>query len=106
MEKAVNNNHMKKQIINFLSFVFLAGCFINCPVTGQIANNALSKKIVVTGKQITIDSLLRIVSRQTAVEFSFNSTKISPAKKIAVPKQSLTVFQWLQNLKQEVNIDY
>jgi len=106
MEKAVNNNYMKKHILPFLRLVLFAGCFINCTVMAQTATNALGKKIVVTGKQITIDSLLGIFSRQTAVEFSFNSTKISPAKKITVPKQSLTVFQWLQILKQEVNIDY
>jgi len=97
---------MKQQIITFLSFIFLFNCFTSSPIRAQKADKVLEKKIVVTGKQITIDSLLRIISRQTAIEFSFNSKKISPAKKVAVPKQSLTIFKWLQNLRQEVNIDY
>ena len=99
---AVNNNHMKQQLISFLSFIIL----INSPILAQTANKALEKKVIVKGKQITIDSLLRIFSGQTTIEFSFNSKKISPAKKVAVPKQSLTIFQWLQNLRQEINIDY
>ena len=104
LEKAVNNNHMKQNVP--VGFIFLISCFIYSTNVAQTANKALDKKIVVTGKQISIDSLLRIFSRQTTIEFSFNSKKISPSKKVVVPKQSLTIFQWLQNLRREVNVDY
>lgn len=103
--KAVNNKHMKLNNLTVAGFIFL-NCLINHSVIAQNADRALEKKIILSGKHITIDSLLRVFSRQTAIEFSFNSKKISPAKKVTIADRSLTLVQWLQNLRKEVSIDY
>jgi hypothetical protein len=97
---------MKQNNLSVAGFIFLLNCLISHSVMAQNADRALEKKITLSGKYITIDSLLRVFSRQTAIEFSFNSKRISPAKKVTIAARSQTLLQWLQNLKQEVSIDY
>jgi len=72
----------------------------------QISNNTFSKKIYVPAKEIRVDSLLRIFASQTGVEFSFNSNKISPAKKISVINHTQTLNQWLNSLNQTLGIQH
>jgi hypothetical protein len=97
------NTDMKAATIFLLSLIFVCSAL---KVVGQGAKNALSKSIVITSKHITIQELLRVFSKQTSVEFSFNSRKISPAKKIPVSKERQSLSTWLQFLKKEVSIDY
>src|SRR5689334_1065655 len=61
---------------------------------GQVGNRALNTIITLHSPQIRIDSLLKIFNRQTGIEFSFNSNKISPARKLIIPMEKQTLNQW------------
>ncbi len=64
------------------------------------------KIIEIRGETVRIDSLLKIFSRQTNFEFSFNSIKISPSGLISVPKNRMNIFQWLDQLDRSMGIGY
>lgn len=64
------------------------------------------KIIEIRGETVRIDSLLRIFSRQTSFEFSFNSIRISPSGLISVPKKRMNIFQWLDQLDHSMGIGY
>lgn len=72
----------------------------------QVNDKLLSKTIIVPGKEVRIDSLVNMLNNQTGIEFSFNSNKISPSKKIAVPRSYQTLSQWLITLKTKMGIDH
>ena len=72
----------------------------------QINNNTFQRKIYVAANEIRVDSLLRIFTRQTGVEFSFSSNKISPAKKIAVANHAQTLNQWLNTLNRTLGVQH
>jgi len=88
-------------------FLILACIFsFSIQAQSQISGNTFNKKINVPAKEIRVDSLLRIFARQTGVEFSFNSNKISPAKKISVVNHTQTLNQWLNTLNQTLGIQH
>jgi hypothetical protein len=76
------------------------------PVIAQATKRGFDKRITVTAREIRIDSLLKIFSRQTGVEFSFNSKKISASKKIQIPKESKTLSQWLTILEETAGAEH
>jgi len=73
---------------------------------GQISDKTFQKQINVPVKEVRVDSLLRIFSRQTGVEFSFNSNKISPSKKITVTRHTQTLEQWLSTLNNSLGVQH
>ena len=101
---AVNNKLMLtiKSRILILASIFS----FSLHVQSQISGNTFNKRINVPAKVIRVDSLLRIFARQTGVEFSFNSNKISPAKKISVVNHTQTLNQWLNTLNQTLGIQH
>lgn len=82
--------------------------FVYCsmPAIAQVGNATFEKKIVLSSTSIRIDSLLRVFSRQTGVEFSFNPTKVKPSKTLTVLRQSQTLSQWLTALQQQAGIQH
>ena len=72
----------------------------------QVNSKALSKSILISAKEVRIDSLLHIFSRQTGIGFSFNSNKIRPSKKVTVPKAKQTLAEWLNMLHRETGITH
>jgi hypothetical protein len=72
----------------------------------QVNNKALSKAIVVPGKEVRIDTLLNLLTRQTGIGFSFNSNKIRPSNTVTVPNAKQTLAQWLTILQQETGITH
>ncbi len=82
--------------------IILLAVFIATAVTAQANKQALSKKISITAKEVSVDSLLKIFSQQTTLEFSFNSNRISPSRKVLVPKESITLSAWLILLQQKL----
>ena len=76
------------------------------PVTAQANAKIFGRIIKIPGHEVRIDSLVKIFSRQTTIEFSFNSRKISPSKKLVVPKQDKTLSQWLSILQNKMGIQY
>ncbi|MBO9562272.1 MAG: hypothetical protein J7621_05830 [Niastella sp.] len=82
--------------------------FVYCSVSAsaQVSNATFEKKIVLSSTSIRIDSLLRVFSRQTGVEFSFNPTKVKPSKTLIVSRQSQTLSKWLTALQQQVGIEH
>lgn len=87
-------------------FVIALTTCLNIAAKAQVSNATFEKKIVVTAKSIRIDSLLKVFARQTGVEFSFNTSKISPSKTLAVARQVQTLSQWLTTLRQNPGIQY
>src|SRR5688572_30634737 len=83
-------------------FVLLAAV----TVTAQVNNQSFSKPISISTKEVRIDSLLMILKKQTGIEFSFNSNKISPLKKLSVPGSNQTLSQWLITLKTKAGIEH
>jgi len=76
------------------------------PAKAQSGNETSEKKITISTQTVRLDSLLKIFSRQTGMEFSFNPSKISSSKTIVVPKQKQTLSQWLTILQQRTGIQY
>jgi hypothetical protein len=72
----------------------------------QVNREKLAKKITVEQGSVRIDSLLKIFSRQTGIEFSFNSRKIPPSKTIHVKTGVNSLEAWLQYLQQSIDIQY
>ncbi len=89
----------KRLLIIIILFSTIAG-------RGQISDKTFQKQINVPVNEVRVDSLLRIFSRQTGVEFSFNSNKISPSKKIVVTRHTQTLEQWLSTLNNSLGVQH
>lgn len=91
------------------TFIFLLiSCFFSTPliVRSQLNSEKLQKKIVIRSNTIRIDSLFDIFSKQTGIEFSFNSRRISPSKMISIKPGTKALKEWLESLKQSIGINY
>lgn len=88
-----------------LFVIAITVCF-HISATAQVSHTAFEKKIVITAKTIRIDSLLKVFSRQTGVEFSFNPTRVNPSKTLTVSTQHQTLSQWLTTLRQRVGVQH
>lgn len=86
--------------------IIAVAALIAKPVIAQAGKRAFAKRIVITQREIRVDSLLKTFSKQTGIEFSFNSNKLSASRKVAVPKQSITLAQWLNTLKEKFGADH
>ncbi len=84
--------------------IMLVCCAVSA--TAQVGHTTFEKKIVLSSTSIRIDSLLKVFSRQTGVEFSFNPTKVKPSKTLTVSRQQQTLSQWLTTLRQRVGIQH
>ena len=91
---------MGKTIILFILL------FINNTAGAQLSDNTFKKSIYVPASEVRMDSLLRIFTKQTGVEFSFNSKKISPSKKVTVSQHKQTLSQWLTTLSNSLGIQH
>jgi hypothetical protein len=87
---------------------FISICIVLCSLssTGQTNATLMNKKITVHSSRIRVDSLLQYFSRQTGVEFSFNSKKISPSKLVSVDKKQQTLSQWLNMLQHSIGVQH
>lgn len=74
--------------------------------SAQVSNATFEKPITITARSIRIDSLLTSFSRQTGVEFSFSTNKISPSQTLTVSKQRQTLNQWLTTLRQSIGVQH
>ncbi len=72
----------------------------------QLSDQIYDQKIFVQQSEIRIDSLLKVFGRSTGVEFSFNSSRISPAKKLPVNKHTQTLAQWLRSINNLLGIEH
>lgn len=72
----------------------------------QANRNALDRRVVIQEKEIRFDSLLQLFSRQTGLEFSFNSHKIPLSRKVTVNKKNQSVAQWLSQIQKNFGIQY
>jgi hypothetical protein len=91
----------------YVIYSFIIGLMLASLIAGaQINKEKLEKRISVQNESMRVDSLLNIFSRQSGIEFSFNSQKISPSKIITVKKGTRTLEEWLAVLKQSVGINY
>ena len=83
-------------------------CFLSIavPAFSQVNTGTLQKKVAIRTNSIRIDSLLNIFSKQTGIEFSFNSRKISSSKKINITPGTKALKDWLESLKERIGIKY
>ncbi|NII27866.1 hypothetical protein HB364_22475 [Pseudoflavitalea sp. X16] len=88
-----------------LFVIAITVCF-HLSASTQVSRTAFDKKIVITTRSIRIDSLLKVFSRQTGVEFSFNPTRVNPSKTLTVSTQHQTLSQWLTTLRQRVGVQH
>ena len=96
---------MKTLILSFA--ISLSFCVASSKNSySQVDKQILQEPISIPAGTIRIDSLLKQFSRQTAVEFSFNSNKISPSKTLIVNNQKKTVSQWLTLLNKSFGIQH
>lgn len=89
-----------------LIFIIVITVLLARPVTAQANSKAFNKIIFIRAKEVRIDSLLKLFSKQTGFEFSFNSNTINSSKKLPVPKQNYTLSQWLAIFKQKLGTEY
>ena len=89
--------------ICFLTSLLLLTSFFG---KAQHSKEALKSNIWIQQGEIRLDSLMRVFSRQSGFEFSFNSKKISPSKKVPVAKKTQTVSEWLNNLRVNLGIEH
>jgi hypothetical protein len=87
---------------------FIGICMVLCSLSsnGQKDATLMNKKITVHSSRIRIDSLLQYFSRQTGVEFSFNSKKISPSRLVTIDKKQQTLSQWLHMLQHSIGVQH
>jgi hypothetical protein len=100
---AVNLNVKTVQHMSSLFIITIVTC-LHITSTAQVSNASFEKNITITARSIRIDSLLRSFSRQTGIEFSFSTNKISPSQLLTVPKQDQTLSQWLTTLRQSTGV--
>jgi hypothetical protein len=67
---------------------------------------AFRRNVALSSSELRIDTLLKQLSRQTNIEFSFNSNKISPSRKVSLSSKKQTVEQVMQKLKQSTGVQY
>lgn len=79
---------------------------LHMTAVAQVSKATFDKPITISLKSIRIDSLLKAFSRQTGVEFSFSTNKISPGKTLTVSKQRQTLSQWLNTLRQNIGVEH
>jgi hypothetical protein len=87
---------------SILSIFFLA---ILMNVSGQSALN-LQKRISIPANAIQLDSLLRVITRQSGAKFSINTRKFPASKSIAIKDQTLTIAKLMQVIKQTTGVYY
>ena len=87
---------------SILSIFFLA---ILMNVSGQSAIN-LQKKISIPANAIQLDSLLRVITRQSGAKFSINTRKFPASKSIAIKDHAPTIAKLLQVINQTTGVYY
>lgn len=85
--------------------IALTAC-LHMAASAQVNTTTLDKKIGIVQQTIRIDSLLKVFSRQTGIEFSFNPGKVRPSQTVAVPGREQTLSQWLTTLRQKLGIQH
>lgn len=85
--------------------IALTAC-LHMTASAQVNTTTWEKKIVIRQPTIRIDSLLKVFSRQTGIEFSFNPGKVSPSRTVAIPGKEQTLSQWLTTLSQNLGIQH
>lgn len=88
--------------ISILSILLLA-LVVN--VNGQGAIN-LQKRISIPARAIQLDSLLRVITRQSGAKFSINTRKFPAAKSIVIKDHTSTIGSLLQVIKQTTGVYY
>ena len=66
----------------------------------------LSQRVVFSGTVIRFDSLLKKVSRQTHLIFSYNTRKVNHSLIFNFPLRNYTVGEILKNIKEKTGLDY
>ncbi|MBW8685276.1 hypothetical protein [Chitinophaga rhizophila] len=86
-------------------FPFLIG-MAQLPVVtkAQLNKEKGAKHIVVNATSIRVADLLGLLSRETDLEFSFNSKKLSPSRVITVTRHDQTLSAWLMELEKTTGI--
>jgi|GEM_PF-837426 len=70
----------------------------------QLTKEKSEKRIVINSNTIRVADLLGVFARETDLEFSFNSKKLSPSKVIAVAHHEQTLSAWLKELETSTGI--
>jgi hypothetical protein len=89
--------------IFFISICLLAE--VN-PTYGQAPDAKLGQLIRVGNNKPRLDSLLRIVSTQTDIVFSFNTQKVDSSKPVLLNKETLTIHKILILIEQQHNLSF
>lgn len=70
----------------------------------QLTKEKSEKRIVINSNTIRVADLLGLFARETDLEFSFNSKKLSPSKMITVAHHEQTLSAWLKELEKSTGI--
>src|SRR5687768_7273079 len=99
MQQHANNTAMKRNTMLPYFLCLIGIVHSGLLLQGQVSKKVLDKPVNIPGSMIRIDSLLSRLTKQTGVEFSFNSTRVKPLGMIAIPSGKLSLLQWLQLLE-------
>jgi hypothetical protein len=94
---------MKARAYLTITVLLLCGSLL---VHAQQPPTGLNKKVSLSSLELRVDSLLRQLSRQSGVQFSFNSRRISPSKKVRFTSRTQTPQRVLEQLKESLGIGY
>lgn len=86
--------------------IILALSLLSVTLYAQQPAIDLSRKIHLPATELSVDSLLPQLSGQSGIQFSFNSRRISPSRKVRFASRQQTVRQVLQQLDQALGIGY
>ncbi|MEO8766064.1 MAG: hypothetical protein ABI416_17310 [Ginsengibacter sp.] len=95
---------IKDKIFQFLMLAVLA--YTTLYVQGQDYSQHLNRMVSIQGNRLRLDSLLNNFTRQTQIDFSFNSNKINPAAIIYTKNKKQTLAEWLLTLQHDIGIHY
>ena len=93
-----------KPVFRFVIIIVVS--IFSTSLYGQQRSIDLSRKINLPATELSVDSLLPQLSRQSGVQFSFNSRRISPSRKLRFSSRTQTVRQVLQQLDHVLSIRY
>lgn len=91
--------------IRLLPVVIFLCCFAEA--RSQVSKaSALQQRIVLSKTPIRLDSLLKKISQQTSLIFSYNARKVNRHLLLAFPSGSSTVEDLLKAIKEKTGLDY
>ena len=91
--------------LNYSKYIIFLFLILLCnPVFSQNIN--LSQKITISAENTQVEKILIEISKQSGIDFSYNSKAINAKQKITFHAKDKTLKEILDRLSKQINIEY